>query len=70
MEIDYLAGEFRMDEKEKALAVGHIPSGLFVVAIKDGENKDGYLASWVQQVSFKPLLVSLAISPSRPGYEA
>ncbi|MCO4793556.1 MAG: flavin reductase family protein [Bacteriovoracaceae bacterium] len=59
-----------MDEKEKASAVGHIPSGLFIVSVKDGDQKDGYLASWVQQVSFKPLLVSLAISPSRPGYES
>jgi flavin reductase (DIM6/NTAB) family NADH-FMN oxidoreductase RutF len=59
-----------MDEKEKALAVGHIPSGLFIVTVKDGDQKDGYLASWVQQVSFSPLLVSLAISPSRAGYES
>lgn len=59
-----------MDEKQKSLGVGHIPSGLFIVSVKDGEQKDGYLASWVQQVSFNPLQVSVAISPSRPGYES
>lgn len=58
------------DNKEIAKAVGHIPSGLYIVTAKDGEKKDGYLASWVQQVSFSPLLVALAINPDRPGYEA
>ncbi len=55
----------------KATAVGHIPSGLFIVAVQDPESKsiDGYLASFVQQVSFNPLLVALAIKPGRPAYD-
>ena len=54
---------------EKATAVGHIPSGLFIVtSIASDGSKDGYLASWVQQVSFEPLIVAFAISESRPGY--
>ena len=57
------------DQKEKAVAVGHIPSGLFIICTKNGDLADGYLASWVQQVSFNPLMISLAISSSRPGYE-
>ncbi len=58
------------DDKKIAEAVGHIPSGLFIVcAQNESGQKDGYLASWVQQVSFKPLLVALAINPDRPGYE-
>lgn len=54
-----------------ATSVGHIPSGLFIVAVSDseGKNVDGYLASWVQQVSFNPLIVSLAIKPGRPAYD-
>lgn len=54
-----------------ALAIGHIPSGLFIVSVMDPETKkiDGYLASWVQQVSFNPLLISLAIKPGRPAYD-
>jgi flavin reductase (DIM6/NTAB) family NADH-FMN oxidoreductase RutF len=58
------------DAKEAAKAVGHIPSGLFIVATKTGEQLDGYLASWVQQVSFKPLMIALAINPDRPGYDS
>lgn len=52
-------------------AVGHIPSGLFIVAVKDPESAtiDGYLASWIQQTSFSPLMVSLGIKPGRPAYD-
>lgn len=54
-----------------AASVGHIPSGLFIVAVSDQDGKtiDGYLASWIQQVSFSPLMVSLAIKPGRPAYD-
>lgn len=60
-----------MLHSEKATAVGHIPSGLFIVSVKDpdGNTVDGYLASWVQQVSFDPLIVSLSIKPGRPAYD-
>jgi flavin reductase (DIM6/NTAB) family NADH-FMN oxidoreductase RutF len=51
--------------------VGHIPSGLFIVCAHNQESKiiDGYLASWIQQISFKPLMISLAIKPGRPAYD-
>jgi flavin reductase (DIM6/NTAB) family NADH-FMN oxidoreductase RutF len=54
-----------------ATSVGHIPSGLFIVTVKDSEGSviDGYLASWVQQISFRPLMISLAIKPGRPSYD-
>lgn len=54
-----------------AAAVGHIPSGLFIVTVQDPKTSiiDGYLASWVQQASFEPLIISLAIKPGRPAYE-
>jgi flavin reductase (DIM6/NTAB) family NADH-FMN oxidoreductase RutF len=54
-----------------AESVGHIPSGLFIVAVQDASSQetDGYLASFIQQVSFSPLLVSVAIKPGRPAYD-
>ena len=56
---------------DKAAAVGLIPSGLFIIAVQDltTQSMDGYLASWVQQVSFNPMLVSFAIKPGRPAYD-
>ena len=55
----------------KAVAVGLIPSGLFIVTVRDPSTQliDGYLASFVQQISFNPLIVSLAIKPGRPAYD-
>lgn len=52
-----------------AASVGSIPSGLFIVCAKDpkGEGIDGFLGSWIQQVSFDPLLVSLAVKSGRPA---
>ncbi len=51
-------------------AVGHIPSGLFSVTVADPNGViDGYLASWIQQVSFSPLVIAIAIKPGRPAYD-
>lgn len=60
-----------MLQSDKALSVGHIPSGLFIVAVEDKNSNeiDGYLASWVQQVSFNPLIVAIAVKPGRPAYD-
>ena len=45
------------------IPVGRIPSGLFIVTVtKDGQ-KEGFLGSWIQQASFKPLLLSVAVQP-------
>jgi len=52
------------------IPVGHIPSGLFIVSVRDPISQiiDGYLASWVQQVSFDPILIALAVKSGRPAY--
>ncbi len=46
-------------------ALGRVPSGLFVVTARQGDRETGMLASWVQQCSFDPPLVSLAVQPAR-----
>ena len=56
-------------EVERAGAVGKIPSGLFIIIARDGDQVDGFLGSFVQQVSMDPLRVSLAIKPGRPAYD-
>lgn len=59
-----------MDEiSPVAAAFGKIPSGIFIITASEGERKEGYLGSWVQQVSFSPLLLSIAIRPGRPCHE-
>ena len=51
------------------IPVGKIPSGLFIITATDGENRDGFLGSWVQQASFIPLLISMAVKSERPALE-
>ncbi len=53
------------DGKELAAAVGRIPSGLFIVTARQGDAETGFLASWVQQCSFEPFQVSVALKAGR-----
>lgn len=48
-----------------AAALGRIPSGLFVVAWREGDADRCMLASWVMQAGFEPPQVSVAIAASR-----
>ena len=47
-------------------ALGRIPSGLFVVTARQGGQETGLLASWVQQCSFDPPQLTVAVNRSRP----
>lgn len=57
------------DVSTLAAAVGKIPSGLFIVTAAQQDRKEGYLGSWIQQVSFSPLMIQIAIRPGRPCYD-
>jgi flavin reductase (DIM6/NTAB) family NADH-FMN oxidoreductase RutF len=48
-----------------AAALGRIPSGLFVLTARRGNGETGMLASWVQQCSFDPPQVSVAMQRGR-----
>jgi flavin reductase (DIM6/NTAB) family NADH-FMN oxidoreductase RutF len=47
-------------------AIGRIPSGLFILTARYEDKSTGMLASWVQQVSFEPPMVSVAVAKARP----
>jgi flavin reductase (DIM6/NTAB) family NADH-FMN oxidoreductase RutF len=47
-------------------ALGRVPSGLFILTARYEDQVTGMLASWVQQVSFKPPMVSVAVAKGRP----
>jgi flavin reductase (DIM6/NTAB) family NADH-FMN oxidoreductase RutF len=51
--------------KHLAAALGRIPSGLFVITARQGEAETGMLASWVQQCSFEPPLITVALRQGR-----
>jgi flavin reductase (DIM6/NTAB) family NADH-FMN oxidoreductase RutF len=53
-------------QKQLAAALGRVPSGLFILTVRNGDSETGMLASWVQQCSFEPPRVSVALGRTRP----
>ena len=53
------------NKKEVGKALGRIPSGLFVVTAKCEDKEDAVLASWVNQCSFDPPALTIALATLR-----
>ena len=55
--------ETKTDLESIGLALGRVPSGLYIVTFynKDLEQEDGILISWLQQCSFEPPMLCLAL---------
>src|SRR5476649_170472 len=49
-----------------ATALGKIPSGLFILTIAGPQGETGMLASWIQQCSFHPPMMTIAFGSGRP----
>lgn len=52
-------------DRQLAAALGRVASGIFVVTATQGDVSTGMLASWVQQCSFQPPRLSVALKPDR-----
>ncbi|CAN5903012.1 hypothetical protein BH23PLA1_BH23PLA1_11940 [soil metagenome] len=48
-----------------ALALGRVPSGLYILTARHNGQATGMLASWVQQAGFDPPLLTLALHRER-----
>jgi flavin reductase (DIM6/NTAB) family NADH-FMN oxidoreductase RutF len=48
-----------------AAALGRVPSGLFILTARHGSAETGMLVSWVQQCSFDPPQLSIAVGRDR-----
>lgn len=46
-----------LDEQAKKTLLRKIPHGLYICGVRDGEEVNGFTASWVMQASFSPPLV-------------
>jgi len=46
-------------------ALGHIPSGIFILTIGTGSRATGMLSSWVMQAGFEPPMVTVAVKLGR-----
>ena len=53
-------------ERERiAPALGKVASGLFVATARIGDNPLGMLCSFIEQCSFEPPMISIAVAPGR-----
>jgi flavin reductase (DIM6/NTAB) family NADH-FMN oxidoreductase RutF len=46
-----------LDEQAKKTMLRKIPHGLYICGVKDGEEVNGFTASWLMQASFQPPLI-------------
>ncbi len=49
-----------------ARVLGKLPSGCSILTAAHTGRSTGMLTSWLQQASFQPLLLTVAIKPGRP----
>lgn len=57
-------GETLLDEQAKKTILRKIPHGLYICGVKDGDEVNGFTASWVMQASFKPPLIVNCVNKS------
>ena len=58
-----------LDEKAKTTILRKIPHGLYICGVKDGEEVNGFTASWVMQASFQPPLVVNCVKKDSKSHE-
>jgi flavin reductase (DIM6/NTAB) family NADH-FMN oxidoreductase RutF len=51
----------RLEPDPLGLALGRLPSGLFILTVRLEGRTTGTLASWVQQAGFRPPMVTVAL---------
>lgn len=58
-----------LDEQAKKTMLRKIPHGLYICGVKDGEELNGFTASWVMQASFKPPLIVNCVRADSGSHE-
>ncbi len=58
-----------LDENAKKTMLRKIPHGIYICGVKDGENLNGFTASWVMQGSFEPPLVINCVRKDSGSHE-
>ena len=58
-----------MHHNDHAAALGRVPSGLFILTVGRESHATGMLASWVQQCSFEPPQLTVAVQRGRPVHD-
>ncbi|MFP4006511.1 MAG: flavin reductase family protein [Spirulinaceae cyanobacterium] len=58
-----------LDEAAKKTLLRKIPHGLYICGVKDGEELNGFTASWVMQSSFKPPMIINCVNQTSGSHE-
>tara|TARA_B100000700_G_C14564128_1_gene632489 strand:- start:67 stop:549 length:483 start_codon:yes stop_codon:yes gene_type:complete len=58
-----------LDLEAKKVLLRKIPHGLFICTVKEGDEINGFTASWVTQGSFTPPLVVMAVRSDGSSHE-
>jgi flavin reductase (DIM6/NTAB) family NADH-FMN oxidoreductase RutF len=45
-----------------------LTAGVYVIGVARGDQRNGFTAAWVTQVSFDPLLLALSVNPQHASY--
>ena len=56
-------------KKELHLLFQKLTHGVYVIGVSCNGDNNAFTASWVMQVSFKPLLLALSINPNHSSYK-
>ena len=48
-----------------AAILGRLPSGIFVLTVREGERETGMICSWVMQAGFDPPMITVAVNHDR-----
>lgn len=60
-----MADQTPAEPNPMALALGRLPSGLFILTARRDGRATGMLASWVQQAGFRPPMLTVAVRLDR-----
>ena len=58
-----------LDLEAKKVLLRKIPHGLFICGVREGDEINGFTASWVTQGSFEPPLVVMAVRSEGSSHE-
>lgn len=58
-----------LDEQAKKTILRKIPHGLYICGVRNGEEMNGFTASWVMQASFQPPLVVNCVRQDSGSHE-
>tara|TARA_B100000700_G_C15054058_1_gene861887 strand:- start:3155 stop:3637 length:483 start_codon:yes stop_codon:yes gene_type:complete len=58
-----------LNQEAKKTLLRKIPHGLFICTVRDGEQVNGFTASWVTQGSFSPPLVVIGVRSEGSSHE-